>query len=110
MLSIVDRAKDMIIVSGFNVYPNQIEDVVLGHPDIQECAAVAGKTDEGEYVRLFAVSLNPELTEKALRDYCREYLTGYKVPKKVIFVDDLPKSNVGKILRRELRDQYPEEA
>ena len=110
LLSIVDRAKDMIIVSGFNVYPNEIEDVVIGHPDVQECAAVAGKTDTGEYVRLFAVSLNPALTEEELREYCREYLTAYKVPKKVIFVDEMPKSNVGKILRRELRDRYPEES
>ena len=108
LMSIVDRAKDMIIVSGFNVYPNEIEDVVIGHPDIQECAAVAGKTDGGEYVRLFVVSLNPALTENEVRDYCREELTAYKVPKKVIFVEDMPKSNVGKILRRELRELYPE--
>ncbi|MCL4158106.1 UNVERIFIED_CONTAM: hypothetical protein GTU68_039561 [Idotea baltica] len=108
LLSIVDRAKDMIIVSGFNVYPNEIEDVVIGHPDIQECAAIAGNGDNGEYVRLFAVSLNPDLTEKELRDYCREYLSAYKVPKKVVFVGEMPKSNVGKILRRELRELYPE--
>ena len=109
MISIVDRLKDMIIVSGFNVYPNEIEDVVIGHPEVSECAAVAGKTDEGEYVRLFVVSRTPELSEKALRDYCREYLTAYKVPRKVVFVDDMPKSNVGKILRRKLRELYPEE-
>ena len=108
LLSIVDRAKDMIIVSGFNVYPNEIEDVVIGHPDILECAAVAGQGKNGEYVRLFAVSLNAALTEDELREYCREYLTAYKVPKKVVFVDEMPKSNVGKILRRELRDSYPE--
>ena len=108
LLSIVDRAKDMIIVSGFNVYPNEIEDVVIGHPDILECAAVAGQGKNGEYVKLFAVSLNSALTEEEVREYCREYLTGYKVPRKVIFVDEMPKSNVGKILRRELRDAYPD--
>ncbi|MFY0640970.1 MAG: AMP-binding protein [Bermanella sp.] len=105
-MKIVDRKKDMIIVSGFNVYPNEIEDVVSGHPDIVECAAV-GIPDEvaGEQVKIFAVSTNPALTGKEITDFCRERLTAYKVPKLVEFRDELPKTNVGKILRRELRDE-----
>ena len=105
-LKIVDRKKDMIIVSGFNVYPNEIEDVVSGHPDIVECAAVGIPNEvTGEQVKVFAVSTNPNLTAKDVTDYCRERLTAYKVPKMVEFRDDLPKTNVGKILRRELRDE-----
>lgn len=104
-LSIVDRMKDMIIVSGFNVYPNEIEDVVIAHPDVIECAVVAGKSDTGEYVKLFVVSSRPDLTEEELCEYCREELTAYKVPREVVFRDELPKSNVGKILRKELRDE-----
>lgn len=105
-IRIVDRLKDMIIVSGFNVYPNEIENVVYEHPDIVE-AAVIGKPDpkSGEAVALYAVSKNPGLTEEQLRDHCRQHLTGYKVPKTVTFMNELPKSAVGKILRRELRDQ-----
>ena len=105
-VSIVDRLKDMVIVSGFNVYPNEIEDVVYSHPDIIECAVVGvpdAKT--GEAVKLFVVSTNPDLTEEALVVFCREQLTAYKVPRLIEFRDDLPKSPVGKILRRELRDQ-----
>lgn len=105
MLSIVDRKKDMIIVSGFNVYPNEIEDVIVHHPDVVECAVVGGKGDEGEYVKLFAVKSRDSLTEEELRNWSREKLTAYKVPREVVFVDELPKSNVGKILRKELRDQ-----
>lgn len=103
---IVDRKKDMILVSGFNVYPNEIEDVVTGHPKILECAAV-GVPDEksGEAVKVYAVASDPSVTEKEVRDFCRENMTAYKVPKSVEFRDDLPKSNVGKILRRELRDE-----
>jgi len=104
-VSIVDRLKDMVLVSGFNVYPNEIEDVVYSHPDIIECAVVGvpdAKT--GEAVKLFAVSTNPDLTEQALVIFCREQLTAYKVPRLIQFADDLPKSPVGKILRRELRD------
>jgi long-chain acyl-CoA synthetase len=104
-LSIVDRKKDMIIVSGFNVYPNEIEEVVIAHPDVIECAVVAGKGEHGEYVKLFVVSSRPDLTEEELCAYCREELTAYKVPREVIFRDELPKSNVGKILRKELRDE-----
>jgi long-chain acyl-CoA synthetase len=104
-LRIVDRKKDMVIVSGFNVYPNEIEDVIFNHPDIVEAAAIGVEDeDSGEAVKLFAVSSNSELTEADVRLYCREYLTAYKVPKFVEFMDELPKTNVGKILRRELRD------
>lgn len=90
-------------MSGFNVYPNEIEDVVYGHAAIVECAAV-GVPDEksGEAVKLFAVSTEPQLSEQELRDFSRKELTAYKVPKFVEFKEELPKSNVGKILRREL--------
>jgi long-chain acyl-CoA synthetase len=103
---IVDRKKDMILVSGFNVYPNEVEDIVMQHPGVLEVAAV-GVPDEhsGEVVKLFVVRKDPNLTEEALRQFCRENLTGYKRPKLIEFRDALPKSNVGKILRRELRDE-----
>jgi len=102
---IVDRKKDMILVSGFNVYPNEIEGVVAGHPGVLECAAV-GVPDEnsGEAVKLFVVKKDAALTERDLMEYCKENLTAYKKPKYVEFRSDLPKTNVGKILRRELRD------
>ena len=102
---IVDRKKDMIIVSGFNVYPNEIEGVVAMHPGVLECAAV-GVVDEraGEAVKLFVVRKDPALTEADLMEYCRQQLTGYKKPKYIEFREELPKTNVGKILRRELRD------
>jgi long-chain acyl-CoA synthetase len=104
-LRIVDRKKDMIVVSGFNVYPNELEDVLVAHPDVVECAAVGIPSEStGEAVRMFVVRSNPELTEAAIRDFMRESLTGYKLPKSVVFKDDLPKTAVGKILRRELRD------
>ncbi|TNE95020.1 MAG: long-chain fatty acid--CoA ligase, partial [Gammaproteobacteria bacterium] len=104
-LRIHDRMKDMIIVSGFNVYPNEIEGVVSRHPDVTYCAAV-GVPDEhsGEAVKLYVVSANPGLTEKDIRDFCAEQLARYKLPKYVEFRDELPLSNVGKVLRRELRD------
>jgi long-chain acyl-CoA synthetase len=103
---IVDRKKDMILVSGFNVYPNEVEDAVMAHPGVLEVAAV-GVPDEhsGEVVKLFVVRKDPNLTEETLRQFCRENLTGYKRPKLIEFRDSLPKSNVGKILRRELRDE-----
>lgn len=103
---IVDRKKDMILVSGFNVYPNEIEDVICAHPKVLECAAV-GKPDEksGEVVRVCVVKSDKSLTEKELIAYCRENMTGYKVPKVVEFRDELPKSNVGKILRRMLKEE-----
>lgn len=102
---IVDRKKDMILVSGFNVYPNEIEDVVALHPKVLEVAAV-GMPDEksGEVVGLFIVKKDPTLTVEDVKAFCKENLTGYKRPRYVEFMDDLPKSNVGKILRRELRD------
>lgn len=105
---IVDRKKDMILVSGFNVYPNEVEGVVAGHPGVLECAAV-GIPDaaSGEAVKLFIVKKDPALTERDIMDYCKEHLTGYKKPKIVEFRADLPKTNVGKILRRELRDSKP---
>jgi len=103
---IVDRKKDMILVSGFNVYPNEIEAVVALHPGVLEVAAV-GVPDEksGEAVKLFVVRKDPALTERDLMQYCAENLTGYKKPKYIEFRTDLPKTNVGKILRRELRDE-----
>jgi long-chain acyl-CoA synthetase len=103
---IVDRKKDMIVVSGFKVFPGEIEDVVTHHPDVKLCAAI-GVPDEhsGEAVQLYVVKRHPALTEQAVRDYCREHLTNYKVPRRVIFRDDLPKSPVGKVLRRELREE-----
>lgn len=102
---IVDRKKDMILVSGFNVYPNEVEDAVMEHPGVLEVAAV-GIADEhsGELVKLFVVRKDPNLTEDEIREFCRDKLTGYKRPKLIEFRSELPKSNVGKILRRELRD------
>jgi long-chain acyl-CoA synthetase len=102
---IVDRKKDMILVSGFNVYPNEIEDVVASHPGVLEVAAL-GVPDahSGEAVKIFVVRKDPGLTEAALIAHCRQNLTGYKVPRIVEFRTELPKSNVGKILRRKLRD------
>lgn len=106
-VQIVDRKKDMILVSGFNVFPNEVESVIASHPDIVE-VGVIGKPNEhsGEVVMAIVVKKDPNLTEKAVRDFCRESLTSYKVPKSVVFTDELPKTNVGKILRRELRDKY----
>ena len=103
---IVDRKKDMILVSGFNVYPNEIESVVVMHGGVLECAAV-GVPDakSGEAVKLFVVPKDPELTADALLAHCRSHLTGYKCPREVEFRTELPKSNVGKILRRQLRDE-----
>jgi long-chain acyl-CoA synthetase len=101
---IVDRKKDMILVSGFNVYPNELENVISTCPGVVECAAV-GVPDvkQGEAIKVYVVKNDPTLTEEAVAHHCREHLTGYKVPKYVEFRDELPKSNVGKILRRELR-------
>jgi long-chain acyl-CoA synthetase len=104
-IHIVDRKKDMVLVSGFNVYPTEVESVLYGHPDVVECAVVGvpdGKC--GEAVKAFVVSRNPALTSDDVRAHCREELTAYKVPRDVAFVDQLPKSAVGKILRRELRN------
>jgi long-chain acyl-CoA synthetase len=103
---IVDRKKDMILVSGFNVYPNEIEDVIASHPGVLECAVI-GVPDakSGETVKAFVVKKDPNLTAEEIIKFCATQLTNYKVPKQVEFRTDLPKTNVGKILRRELRDE-----
>ncbi|HEX5999838.1 MAG TPA: long-chain-fatty-acid--CoA ligase [Hyphomicrobiaceae bacterium] len=105
MVKIVDRKKDMVLVSGFNVYPNEVEDVVASHPGVLECAVV-GVPDaaSGEAVVLFVTKRDPALTERAILDFCATQLTNYKRPRYVIFRQELPKTNVGKVLRRELRD------
>jgi long-chain acyl-CoA synthetase len=96
----------MILVSGFNVYPNEVEQVVVTHPGVVECAAI-GVPDEhsGEVVKLFVVKKDPALTEHDIQEYCKADLTGYKRPKYIEFRNELPKTNVGKILRRALRDE-----
>jgi long-chain acyl-CoA synthetase len=105
-VKIVDRKKDMILVSGFNVYPNELEAVIAAHPGVLECAVV-GVPDEhsGEAVKVFVVRKDPNLTAEQLMDYCKRELTGYKKPKYIEFRDELPKTNVGKILRRALREE-----
>jgi len=101
----------MILVSGFNVYPNEIEDVIAMHPKVLEVAAV-GVADQksGEVVSVFIVKKDPSLTEDEIKAFCKENLTGYKRPRYINFRDELPKSNVGKILRRELRDPRPDQS
>ena len=105
---IVDRKKDMVNVSGFNVYPNEVEGVMAMHPGVLECAVI-GVPDaaSGEAVKLFVVKKDPNLTEQDLLKFAAEQLTGYKKPKFIEFRSDLPKTNVGKILRRELRESDP---
>lgn len=106
-LRIVDRKKDMILVSGFNVYPNEIEDIVTQNAKVLEAAAIGVPSEvSGEAVKICVVKKDASLTKEELLTHCRRYLTGYKVPKIVEFRDELPKSNVGKILRRELRDEH----
>ena len=104
---IVDRKKDMILVSGFNVYPNEVEEVLSQHPEVLEVGAI-GVPDElsGEAVKIVVVKRSPGLTEESLRAYCQEQLTGYKRPRHIVFASELPKTNVGKILRRELRERF----
>lgn len=103
---IVDRLKDMILVSGFNVFPAEIEDVIMMHEGVQEVAVIGVPNDRsGETIKAFIVKENDSLSEGELISYCRKNLTGYKVPKIIEFRHDLPKSNVGKVLRRELREQ-----
>ncbi|MDH5415122.1 MAG: AMP-binding protein, partial [Flavobacteriaceae bacterium] len=103
---IVDRKKDMILVSGFNVYPNEVEDAVITHPEILEVAAIGVPSEKsGEVVKIFIVRKNESLTEKQVVEHCKSVLTGYKVPKLIEFRDELPKSNVGKILRKDLRSE-----
>ena len=102
---LVDRKKDMIIVSGFNVYPNELENVISSHDKVLECAVIGVKDERaGEKVKVYVVKSDPSLSSEEIIAYCRTQLTPYKVPSEVAFIDDLPKSNVGKILRRELRD------
>ncbi len=106
LIHIVDRKKDMILVSGFNVYPNEIEDVVALHGKVLEVAAIGQANDvSGELVKIYVVKRDPSLTKDEVIAHCRKHLTGYKVPKLVEFRDDLPKTNVGKILRRVLREE-----
>jgi len=108
---IVDRKKDMILVSGFNVYPNEIEEVIASHPGVLECAVIGiPDSRSGEAVKAFVVKKDPNLTAEAVIKFCHEQLTGYKVPKHIEFRTDLPKTNVGKILRRQLRDEKKAEA
>lgn len=105
-LYIVDRKKDMILVSGFNVFPNEIEEVMAMHQGVLECAVIGIPHDvSGEVVKAFVVAKDPDLTQAELIQHCRKHLTAYKVPKMVEFRDELPKSNIGKILRRELKEQ-----
>jgi long-chain acyl-CoA synthetase len=103
---IVDRMKDMVLISGFNVYPNEVEDVLVRHPGVME-AAVIGLPDEhsGELVAAYVVRRDESLTADALREFCREHLTAYKIPRRIEFRETLPKTNVGKVLRRALRDE-----
>ncbi|KAA6190692.1 AMP-binding enzyme, partial [Pseudomonas lactis] len=104
-ISIVDRKKDLIIVSGFNVYPNEIEDVIMAHPAVANCAVI-GVPDErtGEAVKLFVVARAQGVSLEELKAYCKANFTGYKVPKHIVLRESLPMTPVGKILRRELRD------
>jgi long-chain acyl-CoA synthetase len=109
LVFIEDRKKDMILVSGFNVYPNEVESIAVTHPGVLEAAAIAQPDERsGEVVALFVVKKDPNLTEQEIIDHCRKSLTGYKVPKRVYFRSDLPKTNVGKILRRALREELPQ--
>ena len=104
-LKIVDRKKDMIISSGFNVYPNEIEDYVSEHPDVLECGVIGVMdSNRGESIHLFVVKTSESLTENEIRVFCKKGLTIYKIPKKVTFIEEMPKNNVGKILRRKLRE------
>lgn len=108
---IVDRKKDMILVSGFNVYPNEIEEVIASHPGVLECAVIGiADSKSGEAVKAFVVKKDPNLTAEDVTKFCHGQLTGYKVPKHIEFRTDLPKTNVGKILRRQLRDEKKAEA
>jgi long-chain acyl-CoA synthetase len=105
-IKVVDRLKDMIIVSGFNVYPNELEQTLTTHPDVSQCAAI-GVADPkaGEVVKMFVITSNPELTEAQVIQFCKENMAGYKVPKYVEFRDQLPMTNVGKVLRKDLREE-----
>ncbi len=107
-VKIVDRKKDMILVSGFNVYPNEVEEVIASHPDVLECAVIGVPDDKStEAVKAFIVKKNPNVTAQDIIKFAHTQLTNYKVPKHIEFRTELPKTNVGKILRRELRDEKP---
>lgn len=104
-IRIIDRRKEMIIVSGFKVYPSELENVISAHPDILECAVIGLPDEEcGEFIKLYVVSNNPRLTTRGVREYCRERLTSYKVPRSVEFCHDLPRNSIGKVQRRILRE------
>jgi long-chain acyl-CoA synthetase len=104
---IVDRKKDMLLVSGFNVYPNEVEDVIAAAPGVLEVGVIGvADPDSGEKVIAVVVKKDLGVTEESILAHCRDKLTNYKRPRSVLFVNELPKSNVGKILRRELREQY----
>ena len=106
-VQIVDRKKDMIVVSGFNVYPNEVEDVIAGHPSVREVGVIGlPHDDSGEEVVAVVVSDDPQLTLEQLRQHCEQHLTRYKLPRRLILTEEVPKTNVGKILRRKLREQY----
>jgi len=108
-VTITDRKKDMILVSGFNVYPNEIEGVVATHPGVLECGAVGVPDDKsGEAVKVVIVRKDSSLTKEAVIEHCKTHLTGYKRPRHVEFRDMLPKSPIGKVLRRDLRDEGKE--
>ncbi len=107
-ISIVDRKKDMILVSGFNVFPNEIEDWVNNHPDVLESAAIGVPSEKtGESIKLFIVPRNKEIDIESVRAHCKEGLTAYKLPREFVLIDEIPKSIIGKILHRELREKYP---
>ena len=105
-IEVIDRKSEVIRTAGFDVYPSELENVIACHPDVLECAVVGLPDDDlGEVIKLFVVSRNRRLTVKAVRDYCRERLTSYKVPRQVEFRTSLPKTNVGKVLHRDIRDE-----
>lgn len=103
---LVDRKKDMILVSGFNVYPNEVEEIIAAHEGVEQVAVIGVKDQHsGEVVKAFIVKKNPDLTKEDILEYCRHYLTGYKLPRQIEFRDELPKSNIGKVLRQKLREE-----
>ena len=103
-ISIVDRLKDMIIVSGFNVYPNELEQVLTGHPSVAQCAAIGvADAKAGEVVKMFVVKADKSLTQDEVIEFCSQNMAGYKVPKQVEFREELPTTNVGKVLRKDLK-------
>ena len=105
-IQVVDRKKDMILVSGFNVYPNDVEAVLALHPAVADCAVVGVPDDEcGEIVVAFVTKKDQSVSEADIRQHCKQSLTNYKVPRIVVFKNDMPKSNVGKVLRKDLRDE-----